>query len=93
MFCTRSNIIMWHLNGTSDYEKDTLKQCQILLPYGFFLLVWAVSFPMEKLAVIPQHSWIPPSLIPLLHLGYTVITLFTLFITNGSYVLRKEPEA
>jgi hypothetical protein len=34
----------------------------------------------------------PTSLIPLLHSGYIVMKLFILFITNGSYLVRKEAE-
>jgi hypothetical protein len=50
------------------------------------------AFPTEKIAVIPHHSRIPPSLIPLPHFGYILMKLFTLFTTNGFWVLRKEAE-
>jgi len=42
-----------------------------------FFLYGQFHSQMEKLTVTPQQSWIPPSLIPLLHLGYTVMKLFT----------------
>jgi len=43
-------------------------------------------------AVIPRHSQIPHSLIPLLHFGSILMKPFTLFNINGVWVFRKQAE-